>query len=99
MTPPGGREFVVAVKNLGTKVWAWGAADHPQIRLSYRWLARDGKVVVPRGRETLLPGSVDPGDRALIIMVVLAPPPGHFLLESIFSTKCSDGSAIPSGFK
>jgi hypothetical protein len=61
------------VENRGGAIWPWGADGRPEIRLSYRWFDRDGRVVA-EGLRTPLPAELPPGGRELVSLVVQAPP-------------------------
>ncbi len=74
------RTFDVEVENRGGARWPGGMADHPQIRLAYRWI--DGGGAIVEGLRTGLGAVLAPGARAIVPLEVLGPPsPGTHELE------------------
>jgi hypothetical protein len=76
----------VIVANPGPASWsALGRGSMTMeraVRLSYRWLARDGAVVVEDGERTELPRDLPPGGRVELRAVVRAPDaPGRYTLR------------------
>lgn len=72
----------VEVANEGTHTWPPGTLGSPQIRVSYRWRAPDGSVVVGDGLRTPFPHAVRPGETSLVPVDVTAPVrPGSYVLE------------------
>ena len=68
------REVRVRVRNRGASVWPWDGLGVPEVRVSYRWWAPDGCVIVAGGLRTPFPRPVRPGEEALVLVKVLAPP-------------------------
>jgi hypothetical protein len=62
----------VRVSNDGTETWPWGD-QLPAFRLSYRWLSRDGTVVVDDGISTAFTRDVPPGSSILQPMAIFGP--------------------------
>jgi hypothetical protein len=80
--PPERTETVlVRVHNLGTETLPGLPVRDPPIRLSYRWLAPDGAVLVADGERTYLPAHLGPGERAVVPMTVGTPERGAYVLE------------------
>jgi hypothetical protein len=80
--PPQRTERVlVRVTNLGTETLPGLPVPDPPIRLSYRWLGRDGSVLVADGERTFLPARLGPGESALVPMTVRTPERGAYVLE------------------
>lgn len=76
------RVVFVQVINEGDELWPGGMQMHPLIRLSYRWLRRDGSVHTHDGPRSQLPASLAPGATALVPLQVLAPSqPDRLVLE------------------
>ena len=76
------RALDVKVSNEGTHVWPPGELGAPPIRVSYRWRALDGTLVVDGGLRTGFPHAVLPGETALVPVSVTAPErPGSYRLE------------------
>jgi hypothetical protein len=67
------RGVMVRVENRGSHVWPPGSLGWPVIRLMYRWLTEDGRVVVPHGLRTTLPQPLAPTLSLLVPVLVLAP--------------------------
>jgi hypothetical protein len=75
------RPLFVRVHNDGTVTWPAGHDAWPEIRLSYHWLAPDGRVVVHDGVRTPFTEAVAPGRSAIVGAVVSAPEePGEHVL-------------------
>jgi len=82
MTAGDGRMIHLRITNLGVETWPWGLEQRPEIRISYRWLNRDGTLRVPEGLRTPFPCSVRPGEQVIVPVGVVAPDePGDFILE------------------
>ena len=63
----------VRVRNDGDRIWRWGRAGRPEIRLAYRWDSSSAT-----GLRTPLPCDVRPGDEVVVPVHVVAPPePGR----------------------
>lgn len=76
------RAFDLEVENLGTETWPGGIDEHPQIRISYRWLAPGGQPVVPEGWRTELGAPLAPGESCRVPARVKAPDrPGVYRLQ------------------
>lgn len=76
------RALDVRVTNDGTHTWPPGTLGSPRVRVSYRWRAPDGTVVVGDGLRTPFPHAVPPGTATLVPVVVTAPAqPGPYVLE------------------
>jgi hypothetical protein len=76
------REIHVRVTNLGSETWPGGRAQHPLIRVAYRWLDADGDVVVPEGLRAPIPAALRPGRSCVLPVLVVAPDePGAHVLE------------------
>lgn len=76
------RALDVRVSNEGTHTWPPGQLGWPEVRVSYRWRAPDGTVLVDGGLRTPFPHAVEPGGTALVPVDVTAPPePGTYTLE------------------
>jgi hypothetical protein len=76
------RALDVRIANDGTYTWAPGALGSLQVRVSYRWRAPDGVVVLANGLRTQFPHAVRPGETALVAVDVTAPAcPGPYVLE------------------
>lgn len=61
----------MCVENTSEEVWA--ASGKQLVALSYRWLARDGKIVVADGVRTRLPADVLPGKAVIVPMRINTP--------------------------
>jgi hypothetical protein len=68
------RPFRVYVSNEGTEWWPGGEERRPLIRVAYRWLTLDGKVVEAEGHRTPLPRPLAPGESCMVTMNVTPPP-------------------------
>jgi hypothetical protein len=80
--PAESRPVFVWLHNGGTVWWSWGMEQQPELRLSYRWRAPDGKLLVADGVRTPLWSRIAPGDTQLVPIVVVAPDePGRYQLE------------------
>lgn len=76
------RALDVRVTNEGSHTWPPGKLGWPEVRVSYRWRARDGSVVVDGGLRTPFPHALSPGETALVPVDVTAPAePGAYRLE------------------
>ena len=85
------RPISVRVTNRGDETWPWSTSGdgwpypserRPQIRLSYRWLRRDGAIFTEEPFRTGLPATVQPGEATVVPVIVAAPDEsGQFLLE------------------
>jgi hypothetical protein len=76
------RALAVRVTNEGTHTWPPGALGWPEVRISYRWRAPDGAVVVDGGLRTPFPHALPPGETALVPADVTAPAEaGRYRLE------------------
>ena len=75
-------EVLVRVRNGGDAVWPWSLDHHPQIRLGHRWLDATGEQVGEEGARSPFPKAVQPGERLLAPVAVVAPAtPGAYSLE------------------
>lgn len=82
MTPGERRHVMLSVRNDGCERWPAHLEEHPQIRLSYRWLDGDGSIHVSEGPRTPFPRPVEPGEGLLAPLDVVAPTaPGQYVLE------------------
>jgi hypothetical protein len=61
----------VRIENISREPWA--ASGKKSVALTYRWLAKNGDVVVADGVRTRLPGDVLPGRAVIIPMQVTVP--------------------------
>jgi hypothetical protein len=61
----------IRVENCGREPWM-ASGRHP-VALSYRWLARDGEVVVADGIRTRLPSDLSPGGTVVVPMRIGVP--------------------------
>lgn len=61
----------VRLENTGQEPWA--AFGRQPVALAYRWLGRDGKVVVADGLRTRLPADVPPGMAVIVPMQINVP--------------------------
>lgn len=69
----------IAFSNTGAIPWLT-FGNHP-VRLSYRWLAPNGKKVIAEGTRTPLPSPIPPNRKLAIDMRIDPPPePGEYLL-------------------
>jgi hypothetical protein len=76
------RALETRVRNLGDARWPWGELGLPSVRVSYRWYHAGGAVAVPDGLRTPFPAPVEPGERVVVPVHVLAPPAaGRYELE------------------
>jgi hypothetical protein len=89
------RPVHVKVRNDGDDRWPWTPREpekraaywpqvehRPLVRLAYRWLDTSGRLVVGEGFRTPLPATVEPGESAVVPVVVVAPDePGSYWLE------------------
>jgi hypothetical protein len=76
------RALDVRVTNEGTHTWPPGTLGWPEVRISYRWRAPDGVVVVDGGLRTPFPHALRPGESTLVPVDVTAPnEPGPYRLE------------------
>jgi hypothetical protein len=82
LAPSEQRHMYFRVHNEGTERWPAHLDAHPAIRLSYRWLDRDGNVLVPEGARSAFSRPVGPGESILTPVHVEGPPAtGEYLLE------------------
>jgi hypothetical protein len=81
LAPERADSVFVKVHNLGSEAFPGLPAPDPPIRLSYRWLAPDGTVLVPDGERTLLPAELRPGESAVVPVTVRTPAAGSYVLE------------------
>nr|MBA2462259.1 hypothetical protein [Actinomycetota bacterium] len=76
------RGLRVRIGNRGSHVWPWGGLGVPEVRVSYRWWSEAGELVVGDGLRTPFPRPVRPGEDAVVVVDVAAPPrPGSWVLE------------------
>lgn len=76
------RHVVMRVRNEGSERWPDSLDERPLIRLSYRWLDRDGGVHTPEGPRSAFPRAVHPGECVLAPLHVDAPgTAGEYVLE------------------
>jgi predicted O-methyltransferase YrrM len=66
-------EVWVEVENQGTALWPGGEEAEPRVRLGVTWSAPDGSEPRDGGR-AFLPHALAPGERALVPVVLVAPP-------------------------
>ncbi|MEW6003022.1 MAG: hypothetical protein AB1638_10305 [Nitrospirota bacterium] len=74
----------VKIKNVSTHTWpARGQPDKTyQINLSYRWLDKEGKILIRDGLRTPLPYDIKPDNDIDLNATVAAPGnPGEYMLE------------------
>jgi hypothetical protein len=84
-TPSEQRHVFFGVTNEGTERWPGQLDERPLIRLAYRWLNHDGSVHTAEGPRSAFSRRVDPGERILTPMHVVAPTdPGEYILEVDF---------------
>jgi len=82
LTPAQSRSVFLHVSNDGTERWPSRLEEKPAIRLGYRWLDLDGSPAIEEGPRSPFPRSVNPGERVLAPLDVVAPAdPGEYLLE------------------
>jgi hypothetical protein len=62
----------VLVENLSDERWPWGGGRGPEIRLTYRWLRRDGSVAA-EGLRTALPADLPAGESQIVPLTIAAP--------------------------
>jgi hypothetical protein len=71
----------VEVSNDGTETWPWGQ-QLPGIRLSYRWLNREGTATIAEGHPTSFTADVPPGTSILQPMGIYGPQePGEYRIQ------------------
>jgi Glycosyltransferase sugar-binding region containing DXD motif len=74
--------LLLRVSNDGSERWPASLDEHPQIRLSYRWLDAQGEIHLDEGPRTPFPRTVGPGESLLAPLSVHAPMhQGDYLLE------------------
>jgi inositol phosphorylceramide mannosyltransferase catalytic subunit len=83
LTPGQPRSVFLHVGNEGTERWPSRLEEKPAIRLGYRWLNFDGSPRGEEGPRSPFPRSVNPGERILAPLDVVAPAePGEYVLEA-----------------
>jgi hypothetical protein len=83
LMPAQSRSVFLHVSNEGSERWPSRLEEKPAIRLGYRWLNLDGSHLVEEGPRSPFPRSVNPGERVLAQLDVVAPAdPGEYLLEA-----------------
>ncbi len=83
LMPAQSRSVFLHVSNEGSERWPSRLEEKPAIRLGYRWLNLDGSPHVEEGPRSPFPRSVNPGERVLAQLDVVAPgDPGEYLLEA-----------------
>jgi hypothetical protein len=81
-TPSEQRHVFFRVANKGTERWPAQLDERPLIRLAYRWRNSDGSIHTAEGLRSAFSRMVDPGERILAPMHVVAPSdPGEYILE------------------
>jgi len=76
------RGIRLRVRNRGTRLWPWDRLGVPEVRVSYRWWTPAGELEVGDGLRTPFPHAVPPGEQAIVLVDVAAPPrPGLWVLE------------------
>jgi hypothetical protein len=76
------RELFFYVTNDGDERWPWGLNQRPTIDLSYHWFNANGSGHIHDGQRSAFGSVVEPGDRVLVPIDVVAPDqPGDYLLE------------------
>jgi|GEM_PF-1074932 len=77
-------EICVSMRVENTGEEAWAASGRQPVALSYRWLAKDGKIVVADGVRTRLPSDVLPG-KAVVVPMRIDVPSGPHSLQLVIS--------------
>ena len=68
------RPVEILLHNLGSNRWPPGGLDIPEVNVSYRWYAPDGRLVVDGGLRTPLTAGLAPGAVERVVVEVIAPP-------------------------